>query len=148
MTSLQHHHHPRTMEATAVERSSVNMHGLSSVAVGDTSSTSTAEVPATSNAPPPDSEIQRLSHDTIRRISAEQAISDLSSIVKELVDNALDAEATTIKSKLVLSGSTCNCSRVTTICVHPSHDICIPPSTFLLLDSPFVPTRPSYHRSL
>jgi hypothetical protein len=45
------------------------------------------------------SEIQRLNPDTIRRISAEQAISDLASIVKELVDNSLDAESTTIKSK-------------------------------------------------
>ena len=51
-------------------------------------------------APPPHSEIQCLEQDTIRRISAEQAISDLASIVKELVDNALDAEATTIKSAL------------------------------------------------
>jgi DNA mismatch repair protein PMS2 len=47
------------------------------------------------------SEIQRLNADTIRRISAEQAISDLSSIVKELVDNSLDAESTTIKSTLL-----------------------------------------------
>ena len=45
--------------------------------------------------------IKRLDHDTIRRITAEQAISDLSSIVKELVDNALDADSTTIKSKFV-----------------------------------------------
>ena len=49
--------------------------------------------------PPIHSEIQRLNADTIRRISAEQAISDLASIVKELVDNSLDAESTTIKSK-------------------------------------------------
>jgi hypothetical protein len=55
------------------------------------------EEPA-STAPPPHSEIQCLDQDTIRRISAEQAISDLASIVKELVDNALDAEATIIKS--------------------------------------------------
>jgi DNA mismatch repair ATPase MutL len=33
-------------------------------------------------------------------IVAEQAITDLSSIVKELVDNALDADSTAIKSKL------------------------------------------------
>jgi hypothetical protein len=49
--------------------------------------------------PPLCSEIQRLNDDTIRRISAEQAISDLASIVKELVDNALDAESSTIKSE-------------------------------------------------
>ena len=48
---------------------------------------------------PETSEIKRLDDDTIRRITAEQAISDLSSIVKELMDNALDAESTTIKSK-------------------------------------------------
>lgn len=48
---------------------------------------------------PDTSEIQRLDNDTIRRITAEQAISDLSSIVKELIDNALDAESTTIKSE-------------------------------------------------
>ena len=45
------------------------------------------------------SEIKRLSDDSVRRIVAEQAVTDLSSIVKELVDNALDAESTTIKSK-------------------------------------------------
>lgn len=56
------------------------------------------EAQPSETAPPPHSDIQRLAQDTIRRISAEQAISDLSSIVKELVDNALDAEATTIKS--------------------------------------------------
>jgi len=46
-------------------------------------------------------EIKRLDDDTVRRISAEQAISDLASIVKELIDNALDAESTTIRSKLI-----------------------------------------------
>ena len=50
---------------------------------------------------PETSEIQRLDNDTIRRITAEQAISDLSSIVKELIDNALDAESTTIKSEYI-----------------------------------------------
>ena len=45
------------------------------------------------------SEIKRLGNDSVRRIVSEQAITDLSSIVKELVDNALDAESTTIKSK-------------------------------------------------
>ena len=43
-------------------------------------------------------EIKRLTDDSIRRIVAEQAITDLASIVKELVDNALDAESSTIKS--------------------------------------------------
>ncbi len=45
-------------------------------------------------------EIKRLSDDSVRRIVAEQAITDLASIVKELVDNALDAESTMIKSTL------------------------------------------------
>jgi hypothetical protein len=89
------------------------MYGLSSspdgVGNGASSSSSSSSllisggviesVAVSGNKPPPSSEIQRLSQDTIRRISAEQAISDLASIVKELVDNALDAEATTIKSK-------------------------------------------------
>jgi hypothetical protein len=44
-------------------------------------------------------EIHRLSDDTVRRLTAEQAISDLAGIVKELVDNSLDAESTTIKGK-------------------------------------------------
>jgi len=48
---------------------------------------------------PETSEIKRLDDDTVRRITAEQAISDLASIVKELIDNALDAESTTIKSE-------------------------------------------------
>eukprot|EP00980_Cylindrotheca_fusiformis_P012541 scaffold3079_cov119-Cylindrotheca_fusiformis.AAC.17 len=46
------------------------------------------------------SEIKPLGEESIRRIVAEQAISDLSSIVKELVDNAIDAESTTIKIRL------------------------------------------------
>ena len=53
---------------------------------------------------PETSEIQRLDNDTIRRITAEQAISDLPSIVKELIDNALDAESTTIKIRLFGQG--------------------------------------------
>ena len=53
---------------------------------------------------PGTSEIQRLDNDTIRRITAEQAISDLPSIVKELIDNALDAESTTIKIRLFGQG--------------------------------------------
>ena len=48
---------------------------------------------------PETSEIQRLDDETVRRITAEQAISDLTSIVKELIDNALDAESTTINSE-------------------------------------------------
>ena len=48
---------------------------------------------------PETSDIKRLDDATVRRITAEQAISDLASIVKELIDNSLDAESTTIKSK-------------------------------------------------
>jgi DNA mismatch repair ATPase MutL len=46
-----------------------------------------------------DNEIKPLGQESISRIVAEQAITDLSSIVKELVDNALDADSTVIKSK-------------------------------------------------
>jgi len=53
---------------------------------------------------PETSEIQKLDGDTIRRITAEQAISNLPSIVKELIDNALDAESTTIKIRLFGQG--------------------------------------------
>ena len=49
-------------------------------------------------------EIKKLQDDSIRRITAEQAITDLSSIVKELVDNAIDAESTTIKIRLFGQG--------------------------------------------
>lgn len=45
-------------------------------------------------------EIKPLGEESIRRIVAEQAISDLSSVVKELVDNAIDAESRTIKIRL------------------------------------------------
>mmetsp|Transcript_5073 Transcript_5073/g.12097 ORF Transcript_5073/g.12097 Transcript_5073/m.12097 type:complete len:1044 (-) Transcript_5073:677-3808(-) len=45
-------------------------------------------------------EIKKLHDDSIRRMVAEQAITGLSSIVKELVDNAIDAESTTIKIRL------------------------------------------------
>eukprot|EP00539_Tryblionella_compressa_P021527 CAMPEP_0178885948 /NCGR_PEP_ID=MMETSP0747-20121128/15676_1 /TAXON_ID=913974 /ORGANISM="Nitzschia punctata, Strain CCMP561" /LENGTH=1246 /DNA_ID=CAMNT_0020554757 /DNA_START=331 /DNA_END=4071 /DNA_ORIENTATION=- len=62
------------------------------------------ELPESSSLLPPQSEIQRLLPETIQRISAEQAISDLASIVKELVDNALDAESTTIKIRLFGQG--------------------------------------------
>lgn len=50
------------------------------------------------------SEIKPLGEESIRRIVAEQAITDLSSIAKELVDNALDAESNTIKVRLFGQG--------------------------------------------
>eukprot|EP00934_Nitzschia_sp_Nitz4_P008043 Nitzschia sp. Nitz4//scaffold344_size17659//8974//12186//NITZ4_008811-RA/size17659-snap-gene-0.33-mRNA-1//1//CDS//3329548612//8033//frame0 len=49
-------------------------------------------------------EIKKLGEDSIQRIVAEQAITNLSSIVKELVDNALDAESTTIKIRMFGQG--------------------------------------------
>jgi DNA mismatch repair ATPase MutL len=49
-------------------------------------------------------EIKVLNEASVRRIVAEQAITDLSSIVKELVDNALDAESKTIKIRLFGQG--------------------------------------------
>lgn len=52
-------------------------------------------------------DIKRLGDDSIRRIVAEQAITDLSNIVKELVDNALDAESSIIKGKKHLYGLLC-----------------------------------------
>ena len=70
--------------------------------------------PSSSNKPPPSnstntnmstshmSTIQPLSQASITRLVAEQAIVDLPSIVKELVDNALDAQATHLNSKSLL----------------------------------------------
>ena len=65
--------------------------------------------PSSSNKPPSNASnanmstrntdvIQPLSHASITRLVAEQAIVDLPSIVKELVDNALDAQATHLNS--------------------------------------------------
>jgi DNA mismatch repair ATPase MutL len=42
--------------------------------------------------------IQAIPADSVRRIVAGQVIFDLASAVQELVDNALDAQATTINS--------------------------------------------------
>jgi DNA mismatch repair ATPase MutL len=47
-------------------------------------------------------EIKKLEDSSVRRIVAEQAVTDLSSVVKELVDNALDAQSTSINSKCIL----------------------------------------------
>ena len=48
----------------------------------------------------PPSIIQQIAPTTIRRIVAGQAVTDLSSAVKELVDNSIDANATRINIKL------------------------------------------------
>lgn len=45
-----------------------------------------------------------IAEDTVERIVAGQAVSDLASAVKELIDNSLDAGATTVQIKLVNSG--------------------------------------------
>ena len=45
-----------------------------------------------------------IAEETVERIVAGQAVSDLASAVKELIDNALDAGATTVHIKLVNSG--------------------------------------------
>jgi DNA mismatch repair protein PMS2 len=47
------------------------------------------------------SEIQPIEAESVRRIVAGQAVTDLASAVKELVDNSLDARSTSINSKLV-----------------------------------------------
>lgn len=46
--------------------------------------------------------IAPIDQSTVKRIVAGQAISDLASCVKELVDNALDAGATSIQGKVLL----------------------------------------------
>ena len=53
---------------------------------------------------PADGIIVPIAEDTVERIVAGQAVSDLASAVKELIDNSLDAGATTIQIKLVNSG--------------------------------------------
>ena len=53
---------------------------------------------------PADGIIVPIAEDTVERIVAGQAVSDLASAVKELIDNSLDAGATTVQIKLVNSG--------------------------------------------
>jgi hypothetical protein len=45
--------------------------------------------------------ITKLEASSIDRVVAGQAVTDLASAVKELVDNALDANSKTIKSKFI-----------------------------------------------
>lgn len=129
------------------------MLGLSpaAIAIGEAASTSSSpalESAAVSPQPPPSSEIQRLSLDTIRRISAEQAISDLASIVKELVDNALDAEATTIKSKYRNKHRRlCSWLDGRGRMIQSSTAFSRPTRTSASPDSSLIPTGASHHRS-
>ncbi|KAL7452918.1 hypothetical protein ACHAWC_004625, partial [Mediolabrus comicus] len=51
--------------------------------------------------------IKPISSSSIKRLVAGQAITDLSSSVKELVDNAIDANATRISVKLYNQGLEC-----------------------------------------
>ena len=52
-------------------------------------------------------QIRQLGEASIRRIVAEQAICDLASVVKELVDNAIDAGSQSINSEWVGKQTTC-----------------------------------------
>lgn len=45
--------------------------------------------------------MKRLSPETIKLISSTQVITSVSSVVKELLENAIDAHATTIEIRLV-----------------------------------------------
>ncbi|RUS12504.1 histidine kinase-like ATPase, partial [Endogone sp. FLAS-F59071] len=51
-------------------------------------------------------EIHQLATDTIRHLNSGQVIVHLDNVVKELVENALDAKATSIEVKLVENGLT------------------------------------------
>ncbi len=50
------------------------------------------------------SQILPIEEESVRRIVAGQAVTDLSSAVKELVDNALDANAKSINSEFAMLG--------------------------------------------
>ena len=47
--------------------------------------------------------MHKLSKDTVRLLSSSQAITSLHGVVKELVENSLDARATNVEVKLVSS---------------------------------------------
>lgn len=53
--------------------------------------------------------IRPIEQESIRRIVAGQAVSDLASAVKELVDNALDAGSKSINSTFVVAVFFCCC---------------------------------------
>lgn len=52
--------------------------------------------------------LNKLHDSTISRLSSSQVITSVESVVKELVENALDAGATTVDVKLVSSFIICN----------------------------------------
>jgi len=51
--------------------------------------------------------LNKLHDSTVSRLSSSQVITSVASVVKELVENALDAGATTIDVKLVSSSIVC-----------------------------------------
>jgi len=51
--------------------------------------------------------LNKLHDSTVSRLSSSQVITSVASVVKELVENALDAGATTIDVKLVSSFIVC-----------------------------------------
>jgi len=48
--------------------------------------------------------MKKLPHDTIKRIQSQQVVYDQKSVVKELVENAIDAGATNIEITLQRNG--------------------------------------------
>ena len=70
-----------------------------------TSATCTAATTATTTTA---TEIRSIPADTVRRIVAGQAVSDLASAVKELVDNALDAGSKNINSTCQVPSVKCH----------------------------------------
>jgi DNA mismatch repair ATPase MutL len=52
--------------------------------------------------------IQPIEEESVRRIVAGQAVSDLASAVKELVDNSLDAGSKSINSMFLCTGLLCS----------------------------------------
>jgi len=50
--------------------------------------------------------IKNLSQETVRIISSGQVITSITSVIKELVENSIDAKATSIECKLVGGGFT------------------------------------------
>jgi DNA mismatch repair protein PMS2 len=60
-------------------------------------------------------EIRPIEAESVRRIVAGQAVTDLASAVKELVDNALDAGSKSINSKFKVSSHITGIQRIYSI---------------------------------